>query len=91
MSAVACSPARPADVALLLEGTYPFVRGGVSAWVHKLIEALPETTFSLVFIGGRRSDHGSAAYAFPSNVVHFECHYLFEPRKDPPGRRRRRI
>jgi glycosyltransferase involved in cell wall biosynthesis len=70
--------ARPADVALLLEGTYPFVRGGVSAWVHKLIEALPEVTFSLVFIGGRRSDHGPAAYPFPPNVVHFERHYLFE-------------
>ena len=86
MSAMNLSPARPADVALLLEGTYPFVRGGVSTWVHKLIEALPETTFSLVFIGGRRSDHGRAAYAFPPNVVHFERHYLFEPRKDSPDR-----
>jgi polysaccharide biosynthesis protein PelF len=75
------APARPADVALLLEGTYPFVRGGVSAWVHKLIEALPETTFSLVFIGGRRCDHGPAAYEFPPNVVHFERHYLFEPQE----------
>ena len=86
MSAMNLSPARPADVALLLEGTYPFVRGGVSTWVHKLIEALPETTFSLVFIGGRRSDHGRAAYPFPPNVVHFERHYLFEPRKDSPDR-----
>src|SRR5206468_1935910 len=25
-----------ADVALLLEGTYPFVSGGVSSWVHQL-------------------------------------------------------
>jgi len=86
VSAMNLSPARPADVALLLEGTYPFVRGGVSTWVHKLIEALPETTFSLVFIGGRRSDHGRAAYPFPPNVVHFERHYLFEPRKDSPDR-----
>jgi glycosyltransferase involved in cell wall biosynthesis len=70
-----------ADVALLLEGTYPFVRGGVSTWVHKLIESLPETTFSLVFIGGRRVEHGSVAYQLPPNVVHFERHYLFEPRK----------
>jgi glycosyltransferase involved in cell wall biosynthesis len=76
------APARTADVALLLEGTYPFVRGGVSAWVHKLIEALPEITFSLVFIGGRRSEHGPAAYPFPANVVHFERHYLFEPQHE---------
>jgi polysaccharide biosynthesis protein PelF len=77
--------ARIADVALLLEGTYPFVRGGVSAWVHKLIESLPEVTFSLVFIGGRRSEHGAAAYPFPPNVVHFERHYLFEPQPEGPG------
>jgi glycosyltransferase involved in cell wall biosynthesis len=85
----ATRPAAPpvADVALLLEGTYPFVRGGVSAWVHKLIEALPETKFSLVFLGGRRCDHGPAAYQFPPNVVHFERHYLFEPRRERPGRR----
>ena len=79
--------ARSADVTLLLEGTYPFVRGGVSAWVHRLVEALPETTFSLVFIGGRRCDHGPAAYAFPANVVHFERHYLFEPKEEEPPKR----
>ncbi|HYY51420.1 MAG TPA: GT4 family glycosyltransferase PelF [Myxococcales bacterium] len=80
------APVRPADVGLLLEGTYPFVRGGVSAWVHKLIEALPEITFSLVFIGGRRSEHAAAAYKFPPNVVHFERHDLFEPQDGRPRR-----
>src|SRR5690348_5925935 len=35
-----------ADVCLLLEGTYPFVRGGVSAWVHQFIGGLPELSFS---------------------------------------------
>ncbi len=71
------------DVALLLEGTYPFVRGGVSGWVHKLIEGFPETTFSVVFLGGRRCDHGEPAYALPANVRHFERHYLFEPEGAP--------
>ena len=27
----------PADVCLVLEGTYPYVKGGVSTWVHDLI------------------------------------------------------
>jgi glycosyltransferase involved in cell wall biosynthesis len=79
---------RPVDAALLLEGTYPFVRGGVSAWVHHLIGSLPEMTFSVVLLGGRRADHGAPAYSMPPNVVHFERHYLFEP--DEPERRRRR-
>lgn len=70
--------APPVDAALLLEGTYPFMRGGVSAWVHRLVEAMPETTFSAVFLGGRRSDHGAPAYPAPPNLRHLECHYLFD-------------
>jgi polysaccharide biosynthesis protein PelF len=66
----------PADVCLLLEGTYPLVRGGVSAWVHQLVSGLPDLTFALVFIGGRRADYGQAKYSLPLNVVHFESHFL---------------
>lgn len=40
-----------ADIALLLEGTYPFIRGGVSSWVHQMISGLPEYRFALVFLG----------------------------------------
>jgi glycosyltransferase involved in cell wall biosynthesis len=65
-----------ADVCLLLEGTYPFVRGGVSAWVHQIISGLPELSFSLVFVGSRRADYSEAKYRLPSNVVHLETHYL---------------
>jgi glycosyltransferase involved in cell wall biosynthesis len=81
--------AEPVDVALLLEGTYPFVRGGVSSWVHRLIELLPETTFSLVFLGGRRADYGAPAYPSLPNVRHLECHYLFEAADDDRATRGR--
>jgi polysaccharide biosynthesis protein PelF len=37
-----------ADVCLLLEGTYPFVLGGVSSWVHDLIRAQRHLKFALV-------------------------------------------
>jgi glycosyltransferase involved in cell wall biosynthesis len=65
-----------ADVCLLLEGTYPFVRGGVSAWVHQIIGGLPMLRFSLVFVGSRRADYAAAKYTLPSNVTHLETHYL---------------
>lgn len=65
-----------ADICLLLEGTYPFVRGGVSAWLHQLIANLPSLRFALVFLGGRRADYGDPHYALPANVVHLEAHYL---------------
>ncbi|HEX7622904.1 MAG TPA: GT4 family glycosyltransferase PelF [Anaeromyxobacteraceae bacterium] len=78
----ASAPGEPADVALLLEGTYPFVRGGVSSWVHQIVSAQPETSFSLVFMGARRGDYGGRAYELPPNVRDFTCHYLFEPREE---------
>jgi len=67
-----------ADVALLLEGTFPYVRGGVSSWVDQLIRAFPDLTFSVVFIGSRREDYGAPVYPLPANVTHFEAHYLYE-------------
>ncbi|ASV99806.1 GT4 family glycosyltransferase PelF [Paraburkholderia aromaticivorans] len=70
--------AADADVCLLLEGTFPFVRGGVSSWVNEMIRSYPETRFAIVFIGSREQDYAGVAYALPDNVVHLETHYLYE-------------
>ncbi|MDR6490849.1 glycosyltransferase involved in cell wall biosynthesis [Paraburkholderia terricola] len=70
--------AADADVCLLLEGTFPYVRGGVSSWVNDMIRSYPELRFSIVFVGSRQEDYEGAAYALPDNVVHFEAHYLYE-------------
>lgn len=74
-----------ADVALILEGTYPFVRGGVSSWVDEILRGLPERTFSLVFIGSSKEAYGAPAYELPPNVIHFECHYLQTNASRRPG------
>lgn len=65
-----------ADIALLLEGTYPYIRGGVSSWVHQIISGLPEIRFAVIFIGGESKMYGPAQYQFPPNVTHAETHYL---------------
>lgn len=75
--------AKSADIALLLEGTFPYVRGGVSAWVYQMIHTFPQYRFAVVFIGGRREDYGKPHYELPSNVVHFEEHFIHEPRTSP--------
>ena len=69
---------QPADIALLLEGTFPFVSGGVSSWVNQIICGLPEFSFSLIFLGGNREFYDGYRYQCPDNVVHLECHYLME-------------
>jgi polysaccharide biosynthesis protein PelF len=75
------------DICLLLEGTYPFVRGGVSGWVHQLISGLPALSFSLVFVGGRRADYAEHKYELPSNVRHLETHYLEDATRNRTPRR----
>ena len=69
--------AESADIALLLEGTFPYVRGGVSAWVNQMILAFPQYTFACIFVGSREEDYAGLAYELPPNVVHVETHYLY--------------
>lgn len=74
------------DIALLLEGTYPFVRGGVSAWVHHLIQGFPEYRFAAVFLGSEPGAYQGMRYELPPNLVHMEAHYLYDrSRAKPPA------
>ncbi len=66
------------DVCLLLEGTYPYVAGGVSTWVHQIINALPEIKFSLFFIGSEKASNLKFKYTLPSNIISIEEVYLHE-------------
>jgi hypothetical protein len=73
-----------ADVGLLLEGTYPYVSGGVSSWVHQIINGFPDLTFAICFLGSRKQDYGEKKFQLPANVVHIEEHYLYESTGTPP-------
>jgi len=68
-------PGAPADVCLVLEGTYPYVQGGVSSWVHDLICGLPELKFGLVHIGAERGASQRRRYRLPGNVVYLRDLY----------------
>lgn len=68
-----------ADVCILVEGTYPFVTGGVSAWIHSLISNLAEFTFTVVHIGAVRDADRRPKYELPPNVVGFTEVFVHEP------------
>ena len=72
------SSAPEADVALVLEGTYPYVRGGVADWVHQLMHALSDLRFHLIFIGATHADYGPLRYTLPPNVTGLETHFIME-------------
>lgn len=66
------------DVCLVLEGTFPYVRGGVSGWVDQLINAHPHLQFAIFFIGSDQKSTQTRFYEIPENVVDFQTAYLFE-------------
>ena len=70
--------AEEVDILIVAEGTYPYVKGGVSSWIHQLISGLPEFTFGVIFLGSIREDYGDIAYKLPNNLMHLEVHFLFE-------------
>ena len=59
----------PADVCLILEGTYPYVTGGVSAWIHQLVTALSELRFAIFHISATAGETHEPRYRMPANVV----------------------
>ncbi|NLI28618.1 MAG: GT4 family glycosyltransferase PelF [Nitrospiraceae bacterium] len=67
-----------ADICLVLEGTFPYVRGGVSAWVNTMLHELTEYRFAIVYIGSTKADCAVQQYDIPANVVYFEQIFLHE-------------
>jgi len=75
---------RPIDVLIVAEGTYPFVRGGVSTWIHDLITGLKEFNFGVAFLGSRREDYEGIKYELPENLSYLSTFYLFDKTDRPP-------
>ena len=71
------------EVCLLVEGTYPYVAGGVSTWVHQIITALPDICFAVCFIGSEKSPAAKYKYQLPANVTRVNEIYLHAPAAAP--------
>lgn len=54
-------------VCITLEGSYPYITGGVSAWIQDLILGLPEIDFILFTISPE--DNQELRYKIPKNVI----------------------
>lgn len=68
-------PEGEADVCILVEGCYPFVPGGVSAWIDWLIRSQPQTTFSIVSLWPKPMGMKSR-YQAPDNLIGFDPLYI---------------
>lgn len=74
------SAAPVADVCLLLEGTYPYVPGGVSTWVDDLVHGQSHLTFHLVTLLPD-DEPRDLRYDLPPNVTGITPIYLHKLRR----------
>ena len=77
---------------LFSEGTYPYVKGGVSSWILQLMKGLPEFTFGVCFVGAQEVMDGKKmeiSYEFPPNLKHLEVHYLFDKGEETKAKRKK--
>ncbi|MGC9350761.1 MAG: GT4 family glycosyltransferase PelF [Sulfurovum sp.] len=78
------------DIMLFSEGTYPYIKGGVSSWLLQLMKGLPQFTFGVCFIGAQDTIDGKKmkiSYELPPNLKHLEVHYLFDNKDTPPPKK----
>ncbi|MBN2659446.1 MAG: GT4 family glycosyltransferase PelF [Spirochaetales bacterium] len=66
-------------VCFVLEGSYPYITGGVSSWVHDLIRGMPEVDFLLFSISPEEEQ--TLKYELPANVVELKDIVLSEKRR----------
>lgn len=72
------------DILIPAEGTYPYVRGGVSSWIAQLMAGLPQYTFGIAFIGSRREDYSETPlFELPENLVYMVQIYMFDAEEQP--------
>src|SRR3954466_2944415 len=82
-------PQPVSDVCLLLEGTYPYVPGGVSSWVDQIVRGMPDLPFSLFYLGNQKAMRGTPHYKLPENVISLSEVYLYDklsPAELTPGK-----
>lgn len=63
-------------ICIVAEGCYPYVVGGVSGWIHSLIQSFPNLEFCILSIVANRSIRGKFAYELPTNVTEVYELYL---------------
>lgn len=63
-------------ICFVLEGNYPYVRGGVSTWVDGYIRSLPDHKFVLWTITDLESKRGQFVYKLPENVMEVNENFL---------------
>lgn len=63
-------------ICIVAEGCYPYVVGGVSSWIHSMINSFPNTEFIVLAIVANRSIRGKFVYDIPEMLRRFTSYIL---------------
>lgn len=78
-------------VCIIAEGCYPYVIGGVSGWIHSMIQQYPNIEFVITAVIANRKESGKFVYSFPENVTEVHEVYLNDMQWLPGGKKNRKV
>jgi len=67
------------DVCLIVEGSYPYVSGGVASWIHQILNNYPHLTFDIVTLVASDDEEYTLKYEIPKNVN--KIHHIYIRKK----------
>jgi glycosyltransferase involved in cell wall biosynthesis len=71
------------DVCIIVEGSYPYVAGGVASWVNQIIEKMPDITFEIVALLATKKDIVEYRYPIHKNITNIQHIFLQDGCKKP--------
>ena len=71
---------RRKQIGLILEGTYPYITGGVSSCVHQMIKGMPEIDFHIIYLADTLKKSLKEKYPLPENLKSIKKIGLYDTR-----------
>ncbi|MBH5320704.1 GT4 family glycosyltransferase PelF [Paenibacillus sp. GSMTC-2017] len=63
-------------ICMIAEGSYPYITGGVSSWIHNIVSQMPEHEFIIYSIGAQSKQAGKFKYELPANIIEVKETFL---------------
>ena len=63
-------------ICIIAEGSYPYVTGGVSSWIHDIVGQMKEHEFIIYTISANYAQKGKFKYVLPENIVEVRENFL---------------
>lgn len=73
-------------IALIVEGSYPYVSGGVASWIQMLIASMPQHEFEIIAISSSRKEEKTYKYKLPANLSSIHDVFIMDYQNLEEGR-----